>query len=542
MGEDSVERNAAFGLMIQAVPMGLRRRSVAEVLLKFGLDHVASSSAKNLSGGERQRLAMARASATSPMLLLADEPTGNLDADNSRVVVDHLQELNRRGTTIILITHDPEVASAATRQLHLRHGTLHEPQRAPFPEITRDSRPAKRSRKRNPLRTILDTTSDALNAVTSNAGRSLMLILAFALGVGGFISSLGASQSASEQISSQLTAAALDELRVSRTHGRENLTEEPWQDAARDRLLTLPGVRAVGLRADLSPNATRISRFPADSAAESPLDLPVVIADAGLLELSECKIFPASAQKTFASTNGAGAVIGRRAADRAGIVWKATGNTVWIAGKAVPIIGIVETCGRDDALPASVVASSSSVGGMPPEAGLVVRTDPGMPAPLREAIPLALNPGNPASVHVGTVADLRRLTRGIATDLGLLLSTISAILIALSVLSASTSMYLSVKARRQEIALRRSLGASRWAVARVFLTEGALLGLAGGLLGSALGLASVLGICVAQGWAPILDPSWVLIGMATGTAASIFSSILPAFGAARSNPAQAIRG
>jgi putative ABC transport system ATP-binding protein len=116
--------NVASGLLYRGIPAHERRRAAAAVLDQVGLAHRAGSRAATLSGGERQRVAIARALIGRPAVLLADEPTGNLDSATSADIVALLRVLNERGTTLVVITHDAEVAAATRRRVELRDGTV----------------------------------------------------------------------------------------------------------------------------------------------------------------------------------------------------------------------------------------------------------------------------------------------------------------------------------------------------------------------------------------------------------------------------------
>ncbi len=100
------------------------RRSAVELLERLGLEHRLRHRPRELSGGERQRVAMARALLNRPRLLLADEPTGNLDRASGRAILDHLVELNAGGQTIVMVTHDADVAALAHRCVHLKEGKV----------------------------------------------------------------------------------------------------------------------------------------------------------------------------------------------------------------------------------------------------------------------------------------------------------------------------------------------------------------------------------------------------------------------------------
>jgi putative ABC transport system ATP-binding protein len=101
-----------------------RKRVATKVLESVGLMDRLNHVPAQLSGGEEQRVAIARALINEPSVILADEPTGNLDAQNRDLVLDLLRELNSRGQTIIIVTHDPEVAKITQRKLVIRKGKL----------------------------------------------------------------------------------------------------------------------------------------------------------------------------------------------------------------------------------------------------------------------------------------------------------------------------------------------------------------------------------------------------------------------------------
>ncbi len=124
--------NAATKLLLGGVPLQEAHRRARVWLERVGLGERALHTPEELSGGERQRVAIARALVTQPKLILADEPTANLDSQRSREVVELLRELTReQGAGVLLVTHDPEAAAAADRVLRLRDGHLEpEPERA----------------------------------------------------------------------------------------------------------------------------------------------------------------------------------------------------------------------------------------------------------------------------------------------------------------------------------------------------------------------------------------------------------------------------
>jgi putative ABC transport system ATP-binding protein len=122
----TVLENVVVAQLYNRVPRRERADRARRALEGVGLGHRVDFSPVKLSGGERQRVAIARAIVAEPSLLLADEPTGNLDSTNTAAILDLFDELHAGGLTIMLITHDHEVARRARRQLHMLDGVLSE--------------------------------------------------------------------------------------------------------------------------------------------------------------------------------------------------------------------------------------------------------------------------------------------------------------------------------------------------------------------------------------------------------------------------------
>lgn len=293
--DETSTTNASMGLRVQGVPYSERLQRTEETLEFLGLSDRASIRTRYLSGGEKQRCAIARALATRPPLILADEPTGNLDSHNSAKVIEILQRINATGCTVLVITHDPEVAAAARRVIRIEDGRLHEQSHAdlatvPVAEVpvaeavpaatatlaeatvgapvdasagrlAPGERPA--AHRRGSF--LTDDSIEAISALTSRPLRTLLLGLSFALGVGGLISASGMSESASYQVNQRLLGSEQSTLYISDRDNDQNMLGtyrqgESAQNVA-DRISALDYVKNTGFVSSVAPADVRITRF-----------------------------------------------------------------------------------------------------------------------------------------------------------------------------------------------------------------------------------------------------------------------------------------
>jgi putative ABC transport system ATP-binding protein len=124
IGRISVLKNVEVPMMLSGISRDKRKDRALRLLESVGIAHRSNFSPQNISGGERQRVAIARALANDPKIIIADEPTGNLDLKNSDEVMKILSNLNQEGRTIIMVTHNPEITENCSRVIRLRDGRI----------------------------------------------------------------------------------------------------------------------------------------------------------------------------------------------------------------------------------------------------------------------------------------------------------------------------------------------------------------------------------------------------------------------------------
>lgn len=547
----TVAKNAELPLLIQYKPLSERLPLVVSVLDRVGLGKRIESTAATISGGERQRLAIARALVHSPSILLLDEPTGSLDSANTANILDLLGVLNADGVTIVVVTHDPVVAARASRVIEMRDGSIIRdsdavPERtrldqanALAPEVAEEGRSHRGGR-------FLDGLADALQGVMQRPLRAFVSILLVAFGIGGFVASYGIGTTASRQVDSTFDTAAGQEVRAAlkAPSDVDGAPPPPFADDALDRISSLQGVRAAYTEMRLDARGAAVTRL--DPAyGNGSFDGQVVGVRGDVLDAKNLEVTPSASAGMLGGERMSSSIVfvGINAAKKLGVSGPAPGVNVTIAGVPMTVAGLI-TASDDPADLNGLIISSDAVVDRLPVAfseNLVIRTDPGFVNPIADAVPLAIMPTNVDGVSVESTAELSTLRSGVTSQLRLMLSGVSVVLLLLAGLAVAGAMNTAVQARRQEIGLRRAIGMTKSAIIRLFVVEGVVTGGLGGIVGGVLGIGAVLVTSAVAGWTPVVEAETSGVAILLGIVVGALSALVPALRASRTDPAETLR-
>ncbi|HKV89551.1 MAG TPA: ATP-binding cassette domain-containing protein [Candidatus Dormibacteraeota bacterium] len=563
----TVEDNVALPLTLAGVPLEERRRRARHLLALVGLEERSRTRASRLSGGEQQKVAVARALANRPGLILADEPTGSLDSAAGEGVLHLLDDLNRRGATVVLVTHDPEVARHATRVVRMIDGNAIELESGkPTVRGQEAVDPAPRmhwrdhlklglgSAGRRPLRTSLTTSGVAIGIA------ALSLIVALA---GGLQQALDAPALATSQVHQVAVYPVADA--VSPSFDAPTLTT----------LAALPHVRAawgqVGLTGSFGPPpAAAPSAAPTTGPAASHpgelVSLPPMgsssvlpLIQAGRLPSSDgsAQILLTDSEARALGYTSPQAAIGRYVifTDSYGTLGTRNPSSAQVP-LSLAVVGIVSTEYMPAGAPGGLVPYqmmrtywsnlARQNGWRSGEfSGITLLADSGLAVEgLRSRV-------EALGFQAQTFGDQFRHFEDLLGKLRIALLGLVVVALLLACLGIANTMYSAVLERTKEIGVLKALGARSRDVLLLFVVEAAGIGLAGGVLGALVAVAlSRLGNAAVDRLTQSIGSSAFDVfqtALPLGVAAvalavllSTISGLLPALRAARQDPVKAL--
>ncbi|WP_304501138.1 ABC transporter ATP-binding protein/permease [Bradyrhizobium japonicum] len=519
---------------------GRRERALAEIR-RVGLAHRAEFLPSKLSGGERQRVAIARALMGSPSLLLCDEPTGNLDSKNTESILDFFTELNKEGMTIVVVTHDENVAARASRRVNMKDGEL---LGGGEPAL---STPSKKRFAASGI-TTRDLITESIAGAIARPARMALTVLGIVIGMSALVATVGLTRTAGNRIISQFDQLAATELFISARPGGATGTIDPraipWD--APERLVRLNGVVAAGLLSDVNVHDALVSASPVvDPANQTAIRLAVRAASPDLLRAVRGELASGRFLDDGHSIRADRvAVLGPDAARRLGIGGVERLPAIYVGDELYLVIGILRDVVRKPELLGSVIIPEGTARryfGLFGPGLVVVETKIGAASLIALQARAALRPDDPRTLRVQLPQEPRRVRDDVQTDLNVMFLLLGGLSLVVGALGIANITLVGVMERTAEIGLRRAVGATRRHIAAQFLVESASMGIVGGLLGSSIGVMIVVGVSAYQVWTPVLDPLAPLLAPVVGGVIGLLSGVYPASRAAALEPADALR-
>ncbi|HKD29539.1 MAG TPA: ATP-binding cassette domain-containing protein [Xanthobacteraceae bacterium] len=528
---------------------GGRRERALEEIRRVGLAHRADFPPSKLSGGECQRVAIARALMGSPSLLLCDEPTGNLDSKNTESILDFFTELNNQGMTIIVVTHDENVARQGTRRVHMKDGQVASGSEPASPRQVISLRPASsRAQVSSSGITKRDLLAEAIAGIFARPARMALTVLGIVIGMSALVATVGLTRTAANRIISQFDQLAATELFITARPGLATGTIDPraipWD--APERLGRLNGVAAAGLLSEVNVHDALVRASPVvDPVNQTALRLAVRAASPGLFRAVRADL---ASGRLFDGGHSARAdrvaVLGPDAARRLGISGVERLPAIYIGDHLYLVVGVLRDVVRRPELLGSVIIPEGTAQrhfGLLGPGTVVVETKIGAASLIALLARAALRPDDQRALRVQLPLEPRRVRDEVQTDLNVMFLLLGGLSLVVGALGIANITLVGVMERTPEIGLRRAIGATRRHIAVQFLFESASMGIVGGLIGSSAGVLIVVGVSAYQVWTPVLDPLAPLLAPVVGGVIGLLSGVYPASRAARLEPAEAFR-
>ena len=541
-----------------------RDERAAEVLREIGLGDRLDHAPNQLSGGQQQRVAIARALVNKPRLIFADEPTGNLASDQAEEILGRLVAMNDSGITLVMVTHEPEIAAYAKRIIKIKDGRIVSDEQNPrhrgasgtpaAGEAAAEASATIPAPRELSWEEFSEHVRSALGAILANKLRSALSMLGILIGVTAVIAMLAIGKGAQRSVETQLSSLGSNLVM---------LTPQPPRGGG-------------GARAAMGS----FSRLSMDDVEAIRRAHPAILRAAGEVNGSAQAVYGdkntnttvTGAEPEYADMRNAQAYYGRffTAAENDGLARVAllgptvaaalfadadpVGRTMNIDHVKFKVIGVLPRKGssgfqdQDDKILIPLKTAMKKVLGRTFLSMIAIETaGPEQTSQVIEAVRALMRKRHRLPDYkeddfsLRNMAEIQAALTGTSKIFSLLLGIVAAISLLVGGIGIMNIMLVSVSERTREIGLRKAIGATRRAVLIQFLIEAAALSTCGGLMGIMIGMAIAFGMAAFAGWAAIVTPQSVALAFVFSAGTGIVFGFWPARKASLLSPIEALR-
>ncbi|MEI7788457.1 MAG: ABC transporter permease [Chlorobiaceae bacterium] len=535
------------------------RKEAIGRLKMVGLEKRIDHTPNQLSGGEQQRVAIARALVRDPLIIFADEPTGNLDTKNSAEIMKILQGLHEEGKTIIMVTHENEIADYADRIITMRDGLILTDKRKPGNETSIAAAgevgfDIHGSTKGSLLQDgrVLGFIAQAFQSILANKMRSFLSVLGILVGVASVIAMMALGEGAKASMQEQLKSMGSNMLSIRAGSAKIRGAAQGAGAVAR---FTFPDVDEIASLHTLVKNASGVvngaGRIVFGNKNWST-NLSGVGYDYGTMRAAIPTVGRWFTREEI-QTREKVAIIGVTVVKELFGTTNPLGKTVKINRINFTVIGIAPAKGfsgpqdEDDVVIIPVNTAMYRVLGKTYLSGIFVevasptlieKTKSDISALIRKRHRLKEDDD---SFNIRDMTEIQKMLSSTTQTMSLLLGSIAAISLVVGGIGIMNIMLVSVTERTREIGLRKAIGARKNDIMLQFLVESVGMTVSGGFIGIVLGIGISLILSYFAGWTVITSPLSVVLATAFSALTGIFFGLWPARKAATLKPVEALR-